>query len=1168
MERPSYLYGTMHVSNKVAFNLGDPFFDALESVDQVALELEPEDWFKEVLDGDLMSSSMRYGMGNNLLGLYGGGSWNEFEGRLAYPENINLKIQESFRTSPRMINQLLFRFYDPSGNFEEETWLDMYIYQSARKLGKKTHGLETFQESMGFLKQAEKESRKNPKNYSQTDYQSRMDAQMEIENAYRKGDLDLLDSLSLQLNHKSFTKYILIERNKQFIHGMDSLMRVRPLFTGVGAAHLPGKEGCIEMLRTLGYTVKPVKMGLRDTARKDRLSESVMKHELKQFTSTDGRVSFTIPGETYELTVDPRKTSYFSMDIPNGLTFMLDMMVTGNAFQQRNPDYLLASLDSMLFEIIPGDILSQKKVQISGLPGYDIIHEVARGDVNRTMILFSPQEVISARLAGSGDKVNRGAGEHYFSSLKITLAGAQDQQTVFGPFGTFQVEMYGHVIDYSRHKPTILGSDLILQSVDADQDIFQVHRLQEMEQGYIDDDRYILDKVAKAFAHDYDSEEIERKFGLKDGRKYLDASYSQHQGKPVYGRYIKSGNTVYALHCYSHDPTKATRFLESISLSTPEYSEQVEHLDSSMFYASTIPWDKKDNYFERMFSMSDYGIDRTETLDEYSQSANLIPLGSDDKLKLEYLRHGRYTQVTDKTGYLENQRVILSGGGDLVIDSEDYRWNETGYVADFMLSDSLSNYRYLIHKILDGSRELTVTYGHDGISGSSTLYSDFISGLRLLEDSLSRTDYFSNDPSLLIEDLQSNDTTLFTMANEYLQSAYDLSEEWEYAIGHALKEKSSSLASVEDKKKYVSLYNKVRFADSSEEMIESLEKAYRQSSDSASYQKEILGLYAKMKNERAIRKIKELLLDDPPVGIHMNVYDPLFSGLQDSLELAAKLYPDIMVLTEYPEYKNAVLGTLAMLVDSNAISMSNLKKYKGYLERQAKIEFKRFQSTGYSVNDDSFYYGNSGVDISDYWSILWPWRNKKEVASLYSKAEMSSKTEVKKAYALFKLDRGLQLSDERIAELRPIDKPLEDFAFLKKIERLDLFPPNLDIQEYFVKEKVETQFREYEYDWDEGTVDSLAFISTGRDSIRTNAFTSYFVKSRTLTDGKENWQLNVVLVDESSEAPNFEFIHTSDEVSELKSEEEQFDLLLKQLIASNRTWPYYNQRKSMDLFSF
>merc|ERR1711991_253022 len=34
----------MHVSSKIAFNLGDEFFDALSSVDAIALETNPEVW--------------------------------------------------------------------------------------------------------------------------------------------------------------------------------------------------------------------------------------------------------------------------------------------------------------------------------------------------------------------------------------------------------------------------------------------------------------------------------------------------------------------------------------------------------------------------------------------------------------------------------------------------------------------------------------------------------------------------------------------------------------------------------------------------------------------------------------------------------------------------------------------------------------------------------------------------------------------------------------------------------------------------------------------------------------------------------------------------------------------------------------------------------------------
>ena len=38
LEEPSYLYGTMHVSNRVAFHLSETFFDALDNADIIALE--------------------------------------------------------------------------------------------------------------------------------------------------------------------------------------------------------------------------------------------------------------------------------------------------------------------------------------------------------------------------------------------------------------------------------------------------------------------------------------------------------------------------------------------------------------------------------------------------------------------------------------------------------------------------------------------------------------------------------------------------------------------------------------------------------------------------------------------------------------------------------------------------------------------------------------------------------------------------------------------------------------------------------------------------------------------------------------------------------------------------------------------------------------------------
>src|SRR5689334_166071 len=44
LKKPSYLFGTMHVSSKMVFHLSDSFYYAMKNVDAVALELNPDVW--------------------------------------------------------------------------------------------------------------------------------------------------------------------------------------------------------------------------------------------------------------------------------------------------------------------------------------------------------------------------------------------------------------------------------------------------------------------------------------------------------------------------------------------------------------------------------------------------------------------------------------------------------------------------------------------------------------------------------------------------------------------------------------------------------------------------------------------------------------------------------------------------------------------------------------------------------------------------------------------------------------------------------------------------------------------------------------------------------------------------------------------------------------------
>src|ERR1700750_2424031 len=57
LSRPSYLFGTMHVSSKMVFHLPDSFYLAIKNVDVVALETNPESWQEDLVKYDVGGNS-------------------------------------------------------------------------------------------------------------------------------------------------------------------------------------------------------------------------------------------------------------------------------------------------------------------------------------------------------------------------------------------------------------------------------------------------------------------------------------------------------------------------------------------------------------------------------------------------------------------------------------------------------------------------------------------------------------------------------------------------------------------------------------------------------------------------------------------------------------------------------------------------------------------------------------------------------------------------------------------------------------------------------------------------------------------------------------------------------------------------------------------------------
>jgi len=208
LKKPSYLFGSMHVSNKMVFHLSDSFYTAIASCDMVSLEVDPKEWQPDMFRLDrAKDTKMAYELQAD------NAYMTEADFRLKNYQDV---LKTALREEPFLVNGLLYRTDASQVNFQENTYLDLYIYQTARKLGKSATGVENYlvterlsEESALASMKEKRERRIFPEGENLGTLLNK------LQDAYRRGDLDLLDSLNELLStSKAFNEKFMYPRNE------------------------------------------------------------------------------------------------------------------------------------------------------------------------------------------------------------------------------------------------------------------------------------------------------------------------------------------------------------------------------------------------------------------------------------------------------------------------------------------------------------------------------------------------------------------------------------------------------------------------------------------------------------------------------------------------------------------------------------------------------------------------------------------------------------------------------------------------------------------------------------------------------------------------------------------------------------------------------------------
>lgn len=261
----SYLFGTMHVRDERAFAFGDSVLPALRRCGAFAMEVDMDSVMHARLD-----RPEEYLMDNT--------------GSEAVSRREN-RIGKALKTIT------IGRRSTPLHKNDYPMDLDLYLNQVARIDRKSCHGLEEIGGSGDSVQQdsidVDDDSLRS--SWSSRDIEEAQSRGLEL---YEQGDIEGLYIHTTLISSDRHIEAIVTRRNETMMLRILPLIRTKPTFMAVGAAHLPGERGLIELLRRHGYNVEPIHQTFNDSLPPRNLS---MQYEAHVFRTVDSVLSFNTP---------------------------------------------------------------------------------------------------------------------------------------------------------------------------------------------------------------------------------------------------------------------------------------------------------------------------------------------------------------------------------------------------------------------------------------------------------------------------------------------------------------------------------------------------------------------------------------------------------------------------------------------------------------------------------------------------------------------------------------------------------------------------------------------------------------------------------------------------------------------------------------------------------
>ena len=368
LKEKSYLFGTLHSNDKRIFDLSDSVYYALDKANLIILEADIFELFKDIDSREDLPNTL-YDKDGKAYTASERASKTTYGDENGMPQFIDALLEEYCHNS----NKKFFALEDVKDQLD---------------LGIKT----TFAKRV-FI------------NDALNDFSNQ-----KLIDLYLKGDITAIERFiraNLSADKEQFAALI-TDRNNKMVHKLDSILKKKEsFFCAIGAGHLAGSEGVINLLRTRGFRLRPVLW----TRSENKTLAKKKFNSFRSYTFNDltSGLNANFHGKPFSEKNTDGSLSLIYREYGQGNSYIIDIVPNDStlSFEQIATIYIAS----------PPDINFNKKILDDGTLLFEGLSDTYPEGLNWVRIIFSEKHFAVLKTFGGNKFMHSDRPKKFFDNV-------------------------------------------------------------------------------------------------------------------------------------------------------------------------------------------------------------------------------------------------------------------------------------------------------------------------------------------------------------------------------------------------------------------------------------------------------------------------------------------------------------------------------------------------------------------------------------------------------------------------------------------------------------------------------------------------------------------------------------------------------------------------------